>query len=163
MNTSRFQRRTLKKTIELLCRLQNAQSDGSFLLKKNGEVNQTNLGRKSKVDQSVISRALQRVSQEITGENAKKLADFFKVSTSQLRGEEPIEVIDGVAPASGSDSFIDDYRRAPDEVKKAVREQYRIAMSLLAGAKAEQPPVLSAKAQAKHSRRPENRSDQSQD
>lgn len=121
MNTHKWKPRGLKKTIQLLCAERNTQPDGSHLLKKDGTINQTNLGKKCNVSQSVINRALHRVSEELTGPNAKKIADFFKVTTAQLRGEEPIPFIDGGAYPE-DEEFMERYRRAPREIKEQIRQ-----------------------------------------
>lgn len=121
MNTIRFRHRSLKETIERLCAARNVQPDGSRLLKPDGTINQTNLGNKCNVDQSVINRVLQRVSGEIKAHNAKKIADFFKVTTAQLRGEEPIPFIDGTA-SQEDELFVERYRKAPMEVREQIRK-----------------------------------------
>lgn len=89
MNKRKFTKRTIGETVTLLCRAYDPP-----LIDGYGKVLQKELERLSGVGQPTISRALSRFNRSMTDNNAQKLAKFFKVSTAQLRGEEPIDWID---------------------------------------------------------------------
>lgn len=67
------------------------------ILNKHGEINQNELARRTGVNQPTIKRILDNESIEPKDSNVGKLARYFGVSKSQMRGEEPIVTESGHA------------------------------------------------------------------
>lgn len=116
MNRKRFKSRSLGKTIELL-----AKHKGGEFLKKDGEVNQSAIGRAASVNASLISRLLRGETQYMDHENVKQLAKAFNVNTAQMRGEIPIPAIDGVDLAVAQDVIQLLYSLSDDQAWEILR------------------------------------------
>ena len=124
MSNREFKKRTITDTIHLLCHAKG----GAFI--RAGKVNQTEVAKQAGTSQTNISRWFAGTSKP-TDESINLLAKAFKVSPAQMRGELPINSIDGLSPASPDDSnFIQDFQSLPDELKEQVREQVKIYKKL---------------------------------
>lgn len=125
MNTP-FKPRTFSKTLTLLCELH-----GEPYYKK-GKVVQAAIKAKTGIDQSIISRWLNNPDRIPDAPNVKKLAKLFKVSPAQMRGEQPIETLDGKTQLSEDDlNFLELYKRLPEHIRHTLREQGKTYDTLL--------------------------------
>lgn len=102
------------RTLQLLCE---AAGDPYW---KNGKVSQIAVAKDSGVNQSLISRLLANTTQRMNDDNVQRLAKLFKVSPAQMRGEEPIEYIDGAINKDDLE-FIERFMSHPDELKRALK------------------------------------------
>lgn len=114
MNKKTFRQRDIATTIELLC-----EAYGEPLF-KNRKVAQTVLGKKCGVDPSVISRVLSGATKKLEPENVLKLAKYFKITSAQMRGEMPIDRLDGVTDEDDL-AFIERFKSHPDELREALK------------------------------------------
>jgi transcriptional regulator with XRE-family HTH domain len=89
MNKKAFKKRDLPTTLTLLCEV---EGEPYF---KNNKIAQSELRRATGVDQGLLSRIISGTTKSMSDDNVRRLAKFFKITTSQMRGEEPIEFIDG--------------------------------------------------------------------
>ena len=120
MHKTKFKARSFSKTLELLCHAKG----GEFL--RAGQINRSHVARVAGTSQSNVSRWL---SEEFSphDENVKKLARVFGILPSQMRGEDPINKIDGLnLPTSEDEEFYHNYQRLPEKVKNLIREQVKL-------------------------------------
>lgn len=101
-----------------------------MLLRKNGEINQTQVAKISGTSQANVSRWL-KGEHSPHNDNIEKLAKALKLSPHQIRGETPIDFIDGVKYATNEDMFLFSQIAAlPEDVKKLIREQVAVYQRL---------------------------------
>jgi transcriptional regulator with XRE-family HTH domain len=124
MNTPKFKPRTLTATLELLC-----HAKGGKLLRA-GKVNQSEIGRIAGTSQGNVSRWFAG-EHHPSDENIKRLAKALKVSPAQMRGELPVNAIDGFSAASPEDEELyNELINLPEELKNMIREQVRLYKKL---------------------------------
>lgn len=117
MNRKHFKQRSLLETVRLLCE---AMGDDYMV---NGRINKSAIAAKAGTSQANITRWLAKTFKP-KDENIKKLAKAFGVTPSQLRGEEPIDIIDGMSPSNEDDlHFFRTYQSLPDWQQNLIREQ----------------------------------------
>lgn len=119
MNSSNFKQRTITETLELLCRAR-----GGSLIRA-GQVNQSELARQTGVMQANFSR-WKNGEATPTDENIRKIAKAFKVTPAQMRGEAPINAIDGyVSRTPEAEDFAAAFSALPEEHKHTIREMIK--------------------------------------
>ncbi|WP_039913135.1 helix-turn-helix domain-containing protein [Cellvibrio mixtus] len=117
MNSKRFKTRTLIETLTLIC----LAKGGDYL--RAGKPNQSEIGRQAGTSQTNVSRWFAGSSKP-TDENINRLAKAFRISPAQMRGELPIDLLDGVSPQSAEDEeFMNAYLHLPEELKEQIRAQ----------------------------------------
>lgn len=125
MNKSKFKPRTFPETLTLICR-----AKGGNLLKNNGEINQSEIARLAGVKQPNVSRWF-KLSYAPHNDNVIKLAKAFRISPAQMRGESPIDFIDGMSPRSPEDEILmNEILDLPDDLKNMIREQVAVYKKL---------------------------------
>lgn len=94
------------------------------------------LSKRTGVPQSTITRILNSDVKDPRQKQLQKLADFFGVSSSYLRGDEPAPKSRASEGATsyliqfepGEASFVDDWRKSPPEVRDIVAATLAAAM-----------------------------------
>lgn len=125
MNKTKFKPRSFNETLTLLCR-----AKGGLLLKSNGEINQSEIARIAGVKQPNVSRWF-KDSYAPHNDNVVKLAKAFRITPAQMRGEIPIDVIDGIsAPSAEDETLLKQILELPDELKNMIREQVAVYKKL---------------------------------
>ncbi len=117
MRKERFKHRGIAKTLTMLCEV----SGPPLWNDKRTEPRQAEIKRQSGVDQGLLSRVLRGETSTMTDDNVRKLAKLFKVTPSQMRGESPIERIDGANADAADKEFIARYLSHPEDLKRALR------------------------------------------
>lgn len=104
------------------------------LIKAYGNISENELARQTELNQPTINRILRDQSKEPKNRNLKPLADYFGISLSQMRGEEPIpdEVFNRLSKAAEieekptaqepSDKYTIDVSQRELKVMEAFRE-----------------------------------------
>lgn len=120
MNNPKFKPRTITETLELLCKAR----AGNLL--RAGRINQSEIARMAGTSQGNVSRWFSK-EHHPTDDNVSRLAKAFKITPAQMRGELPIDTIDGYQPRSQEDeTLLNEIADLPDELKNMIREQIRI-------------------------------------
>lgn len=101
------------KTSEILASLCLADP---FLLKSDGSINHNEAARRIGLNQPTFSRILNGAQQTVSDQNIQKIADYFHMKPSQIRGEEPLSV----DYATGE--------RTEDQVKEQIGKDLPLAM-----------------------------------
>lgn len=112
-----FKTRSLTDTLTLLC----FAKGGDFL--RGGKVNQSEVARKAGTTQTNVSRWYAG-EHTPTDESVKLLAKAFNITPSQMRGEVPIEELDGITddtPLQREIIYL--LGQLPEEYQRQVREQ----------------------------------------
>lgn len=125
MNMHKSKPRSFTETLTLLCK-----AKGGKLLKKNDDVNQTEIAKLAGTSQANVSRWY-KGDHTPHSDNIEKLAKAFKITPGQMRGETPIDFIDGVTYQTTEDSILfAQISSLPDELKNMIREQVAIYQKL---------------------------------
>lgn len=103
MYKTKFKQRSLNETITLLCKARG----GEYL--RAGKVNQSHLARLAGTNQANIFRWMNSEA-KANDEHVRKLAKAFGVSPAQMRGEEPVNELDGTCQVL-KQSDIDEKKR----------------------------------------------------
>ena len=120
MNSQKFKPRTITETLELLCKAR-----GGNLLRA-GRVNQSEIARVAGTSQGNVSRWFSK-EHHPTDDNVARLAKAFKITPAQMRGEQPIDAIDGFQARSAEDEkLLQEIAELPEELKNMILEQIRI-------------------------------------
>lgn len=115
MNKTSFKKRTFAKTLELLCE---AKPDKFF---RAGKINRTAVADEVGTSQANVSRYFTGQFEPTSG-MVEKFAKTFNVTPAQMRGEEPIDWLDGIQPQDAEDvRFIQNYSSLPDWMKKSLQ------------------------------------------
>lgn len=126
MNETKFRKRTFTETLSLICR-----AKGGKLLRPNGQINQSEIGRLAGIYQANVSRWYANENQYPHNDNIVALAKAFRISPAQMRGELPIDFIDGCSARSAEDEILaDEIAALPDDLKALIREQISIYKKL---------------------------------
>lgn len=117
MNEKTFKHRSFIKTLTALC-----QAHGEPVW-RNGQIAQTYLAGKTGIGQYNFSRWISEKTLTADDDQIKKLAKYFKITPAQMRGEQPIETIDGIPTLTPEDDeFIELYKSYPAEARSVIRE-----------------------------------------
>lgn len=126
MNENKFKKRTFTETLSLVCK-----AKGGKLLKANGGINQSEVGRLAGIYQANVSRWFSNENHYPNNDNIVALAKAFKISPAQMRGELPIDFIDGVHARTAEDEILaNEIAALPDNVKKLIRDQIAVYKTL---------------------------------
>jgi transcriptional regulator with XRE-family HTH domain len=125
MNDIRFKPRTFTETLTLLCK-----AKGGALLKKNGDINQSEIARLAGINQPNVSRWYHE-NHAPHNESVLRLSRALKVTPAQIRGEMPIDFIDGYYARSHEDEILmNEISSLPENLKNMIREQVAIYKTL---------------------------------
>lgn len=124
MNRKSYEPRSITETLSLLC-----HAKGGKLIRA-GAINQSEIARQTGITQATISRWYEGTSKP-TDDNIKKLSKYFKVTPAQMRGEVPIESLDGLTARSPEDEqLLAEFAGLPEEAKQMIRDQISLLRKL---------------------------------